>query len=195
MSYTSTLKKIDELGKDFDAVVQQWKHHIEHDCKKKKILQTIIECAEDMVEIVPEGMDTVDMSGLNLSFVDSPSPSPYSQLPGNYSQQTGNQATTEVVVDVDGEYQKPVEPPVFAVNDPDLKASVLERVMASFDEAVFEETLKLIVDYGCEDLQNVEQLKTLTKQLELCKAAGYQITGDKGEAHVIYKPKQKYSLV
>ena len=141
------------------------------------MLQTIIECAEDMVEIVPEGMDTVDVSGLNLSFVDSPSPSPYSHLPGNYSQQTANQATTEVVMDVDGEYQKPVEPTVFAVNDPDLKVSVLERVGASFDEAVFEETLKLIVDYGCEDLQNVELLKTLTKQLELCKAAGYQITG------------------
>ena len=124
MSYTSTLKKIDEMGKDFDAVVLQWKHHIEHDCKKKKMLQTIIECAEDMVEIVPEGMDTVDVSGLNLSFVDSPTPSPYSQLPCNYSQQTANKATTDVVMDVDREYQKPVEPPVLAVNDPELKAAV-----------------------------------------------------------------------
>ena len=180
MSYTSTLKKIDEMGKDFDAVVLQWKHHIEHDCKKKKMLQTIVECAEDMVEIVPVGMDTVDVSGLNLSFVDSPTPSLYSQLPRtcNYSQERANKATAEVVMDVDGEYQKPVEPPVLAVNDPQLKAAVLERVGTSFEEAVFEETLNLIVDYGCEDLQNVELLKTLTKQLELCKAAGYQITGD-----------------
>ena len=112
MSYTSTLKKIDEMGKDFDAVVLQWKHHTEHDCKKKKMLQTIIECAEDMVEIVPVGMDTVDVSGLNLSFVDSPTPSLYSQLPCtcNYSQERANKATAEVVMDVDGEYQKPVEP-------------------------------------------------------------------------------------
>ena len=86
------------------------------------MLQTILECAEDMVEIVPEGMDTADVSGLNLSFVDSPSPSPYSQIPGNYSQQTANKATTEVVMDVDREYQKPVEPLVLAVIDPELKS-------------------------------------------------------------------------
>ena len=34
--------------------------------RKKKMLQTIVECAEDMVEIVPEGMDTVDVSGLKF---------------------------------------------------------------------------------------------------------------------------------
>ena len=51
----------------------------------------------------------------------------------------------------------------------------MERVGTSFDEAVFEQTLNLIVDFGCEDVQ---LLKTLTKQLELCKAARYQITGD-----------------
>ena len=42
MSYTSTLKKIDEMGKDFNAVVQQWKHHIEHDCKKKKSYKPLL---------------------------------------------------------------------------------------------------------------------------------------------------------
>ena len=113
-----------------------------------------------------------------MSFVDSLTPSPHSQIPGNYSQQTANKATTEAAMDVDGEYQNPVETPVLAVNDPELKAAVLERGGTSFDEAVFEQTLKLIVDYGREDLQNGELLKTLRKKLELCKAAGYQITGD-----------------
>ena len=177
MSYTSTLKKIDEMGKDFDAVVLQWKCNIEHDCKRKKMLDTIIECAEDMVETVPEGMDTVDVSGLNLSFLDSSIPLSHSHIPDNCSQ-TATNAIPEAVMDVDGEREKHDDPPILAVNDPDLKASVCERVGTSFDEAVFEETLKLISDYGCEDLQNVALLMTLTEQLELCRAAGYQITGD-----------------
>ena len=134
------------MGKDFDAVVLQWKCNIEHDCNKKQMLETIIECAEDMVEIVPEGMDTVDVSALNLSFVDSPTPSLHSQVPDNYSQTT-NKANTEAVMDVVGLNQKPDEPPVLGVNDPELKAAVCERVGTSFDKAVYEETLKLIVDY------------------------------------------------
>lgn len=179
MSYKRTLSKIDEMGRDFDSGVLQWKQGIEHDCKMERMLETIAECAEELVEIVPEGMDTVDVSGLDLTFMDSPLPYDKEEV-RSHNEATEADTYTEPMF-VENNYQEQGVPQSFVLNvdDQDLKAAVSAKAGPCFDESIFQETVQLLLDYGCNDLiQNTELLKTLSRHLELSHAAGYQITGD-----------------
>ena len=63
------LKKIDEFGQDFDKLVCEWKSNLEHSCKKEKVLSTITEVAEEAeMEIIPEGMATINVADIGLTF-------------------------------------------------------------------------------------------------------------------------------
>ena len=63
------LKKIDEFGQDFDKLVCEWKSNLEHSCKKEKVLSTITEVVEEAeMEIIPEGMATINVADIGLTF-------------------------------------------------------------------------------------------------------------------------------
>ena len=67
------LKKIDEFGEHHDELVNEQKCSLEHSCKKQSVLTTILEVTEEMEnEIVPDGLTTVNVADLDLSFPVAP---------------------------------------------------------------------------------------------------------------------------
>lgn len=66
-------KKIDEFGEHHDELVNEWKCSLEHSCKKQSLLTTILEVTEELEnEIVPDGLTTVNVADLDLSFPVAP---------------------------------------------------------------------------------------------------------------------------
>ena len=69
MSHYGMLKKIDAFGENYDEEVNKWKSDLEHSCKKQSVLSTILEVVEDAEkEIVPDGLTTLNVADLDLSF-------------------------------------------------------------------------------------------------------------------------------
>ena len=67
------LKKIDEFGENYDEVVNAWKANLEHSCMKQSVVSTILEVVEESEkEVVPEGLATVNVADLGLSFAVGP---------------------------------------------------------------------------------------------------------------------------
>ena len=67
------LKKIDEFGENYDEVVNAWKSNLEHSCMTQSVLSTILEVVEEAEkEVVPEGLATVNVADLGLSFAVEP---------------------------------------------------------------------------------------------------------------------------
>lgn len=73
MSHKRMLKKIDEFGENYDEVVNAWKSNLEHSCMKQSVLSTILEVVDEAEkEVVPEGLATVNVADLGLSFAVEP---------------------------------------------------------------------------------------------------------------------------
>ena len=73
MSHCRMLKKIDEFGEHHDELVNEWKCNLEHSCKKQSVLTAILEVTEELEnEIVPDGLTTVNVADLDLSFPVAP---------------------------------------------------------------------------------------------------------------------------
>lgn len=123
MSHVSTISKVDEMGKSFEKKVLMWKHAIEHDCKVEQMLSAIEEAVQEMTEVVPEGLDTLDVSSLGISCIENPS----------------NEITN---MDTD-----------ILSSDPELKIMVSEKLGSHFDDAIFNETINMIDVSGCSSLE------------------------------------------
>ena len=69
MSHSSTLHMVDEFGTDFDKDVLEWKSELEKNCLVANMVnevEKVVEAAEN--EVVPYGLDTVNVEGLDLTF-------------------------------------------------------------------------------------------------------------------------------
>ncbi len=71
-SHSSTLKKLDQMGKEFDKPVLEWKEKIESHASLCNLLSKCEEYVKEneviKQEFVPEGFQTINVSPLNLSF-------------------------------------------------------------------------------------------------------------------------------
>ncbi len=72
VSHTSTLRKLDEMGQSFDSEVKLWKSDIENHHWMNEMLDDVYEYLTaqeiEMQEHIPKGFQTVNISGLDLSF-------------------------------------------------------------------------------------------------------------------------------
>ena len=57
------------FGEHFDDLVKEWKGSIERSCKRQSVLSTILEVVkEGEIEIDPDGLETINVAELGLSF-------------------------------------------------------------------------------------------------------------------------------
>ena len=69
MSHSSTLNMVDQFGVDFDKEVLDWKQELEKSCSVQNMVQEVekvVKAAEK--EVIPYGLETVNVEGLNLTF-------------------------------------------------------------------------------------------------------------------------------
>ena len=160
MSHKRTMSKVDEMGADFDKSVLEWKHGIERGCKVERTMQSIKESVEEMTEIVPAGLDTLDVTGLgltcNIAEVEDSSMQPLEDYEMN---------------------DEPSEKQLLS-SDPDLKECVRQNMGNEFDESMYNEAIKVINnDNACKNLDS-SLIDQAMKQLQLSRDPGYQIIGD-----------------
>lgn len=149
MSHSSILKKIDEFGTEFDKEVLEWKSNLEKSCMLQSMVtevKKVVEAANN--ELVPDGFDTLDVGGLDLTFP--------------AQKQLQNQAYTKGDFGID---VSSIRERTQAVMKERFNGSVFTSVMDSIPET-FQKHITL------------EAVNTLKSEIEFMHPASYQITGD-----------------
>ena len=72
MSHWRMLKKIDEFGENYDELLNKWKCNREHSCKKQAVLSIVLVVEDAENDVVPEGLQTVNVTDLGLSLATAP---------------------------------------------------------------------------------------------------------------------------
>ena len=90
-SHSSTLKKLDEMGDNFDDKVKTWKSELE----KNHLISEMLGIVDEYVkardkEQIPEGLQTTDVSSLSLTFPESPADVPNTEYSEHESQSTNS---------------------------------------------------------------------------------------------------------
>lgn len=161
MSHWRMLKKIDEFGKDFDKLATEWKSNLEHSCKKKSVLSTITEVVEEAeVEVIPGGLDTINVAGLGLSFPDATS-----DFVDDVQQDTNTAAGQCFGQEIDTSLS------VFEIRE-----RVKLKMGSRFDKQAFDFLVGEIVNTNISI--NTRELQALEKRLQMVHPPTYQITGD-----------------
>ena len=156
MSHWRVLKKIDEFGQNFDELVKEWKRSIEHSCKRESVLSSIMEVVEDAeMEVVPEGLDTINIADLDLTF-------PASSCLAGCIEDLHQDANPAEWQDIDANLS--VE---------EIKERVKMRMGSKFCLKAFD---FVVGEVG--DMFNSETLKEFAEHLKMTHPASFQITGD-----------------
>lgn len=149
MSHSSTLKKVDEFGTDFDKEVLGWKSKLEESWMLQSMVnevEKVVEAAKN--ELVPDGFDTLDVGGLSLTFP--------------AQKQFQNQAYTK------GD---------FGIDVPSIKERTQTAMKERFDESVFTSVMDCIPETFQKSI-TLEAVNTLKNEIEFMHPASFQITGD-----------------
>ena len=90
-SHSSTLKKLDEMGDNFDDKVKTWKSELE----KNHLISEMLGIVDEYVkardkEQIPEGLQMTDVSSLSLTFPESPADVPNTEYSEHESQSTNS---------------------------------------------------------------------------------------------------------
>ena len=164
MSHKRVLNKIDEFGENFDELVKEWRANIEHNCKKQSVLSTIMEVVEEAeMEIVPDGMETVNIADIGLSFTASP------HLAGcieDLHQDRSNPVDQWITQDTDT-----------SLSNLEIKERVKLRMGSKFSQQAFDFVIGEIRQTN-NGILNSKTLRDFDKTLKMAHPAPYQITGD-----------------
>lgn len=186
-SHSSTLKKLDEMGDNFDDKVKTWKSELEKNHLISEMLGIVDEYvkAQDK-EQIPEGFQTTDVSSLSLTFPESPADVPNTEYSEHESQSTNSDLPSmEDFLDDYVDYCENFKDSHVAENDPVSDHLLHKCGFSQNDHQIFK-------DFVVNQLEGVEKLNTVDKvDISVLKSrqedtmpTKYQIIGDNVDMYV-----------